>query len=203
MLIRKLSTDLCKIVSLNYKISDSEKVCLEYCIQITIKRLLFLVVLLIFGILTKRFSTTFLFLIVFIPIRSFCGGAHAPTPFICSILSYGISLLCILLIPFVGFKCPHIITSIAYILSFIAIMLFAPVDTYNKRLNKNQRKKLKFKCHLSLVITFCLYTIFSIFRDNNSCMTISICVMISAVSVIIGYFQNTRRTKNEAESSHL
>lgn len=195
-MINKLSILLTNIIMKRKSLDDEERLVYEYCIRIILKRSLFVLLLLIFGIITNRIIVSLLFVLTFIPLRSFCGGVHASTPTICSVLSYGISLATIILSPLLGKYVSYDYILCLFILFCIPIILFAPVDTKNKKLNLKQKHSLKIKCVILTILLGIELIVLGTFQAKTYCMTMSLCVIICSISVVIGFFQN-RRNHNE------
>lgn len=195
-MIKKTSFLLTNLISRSKPIDEKERCIYEYCIRIILKRCLFVILVLIFGIVTKRINVGLLFLLTFIPLRSFCGGMHASTPTICSVLSYGISLAISFFSPLLGKSIPYIILLCLFVLFCIPIFIFAPVDTKNKRLNPKQKSSLKIKSNILMIFIVAEFVIFSIIQAQTYYMTISLCVIICSISVVIGFLRN-RRIQNE------
>lgn len=195
-MMKKISILLTNLISRSKPIDENERRIYEYCIRIILKRCLLVILVSLFGIVTKRISVSLLFLLTFIPLRSFCGGMHASTPTICSVLSYGMSLAIIFFSPVIGKIVPYIILLCLFILFCILIFIFAPVDTKNKRFDSKQKRSLKNKCCILMFFIVSEFVIFSIFRAQTYYMTISLCVIICSISVVIGFLQN-RRIQNE------
>lgn len=195
-MIKKISILLTNFIMKNKSLDDDERLVYEYCIRIILKRSLWVLLLLMLGIMTNRIIVSLLFILTFIPLRTFCGGAHASTSTICSILSYGISLTIIMLSPLLGELIPFIYVLIFFIFFIMPILLLAPVDTKNKRLNPIQKKCLRTKCFIHILLLVTLFFVFSMSQTKTYCMTLSLCVIICSINVIIGFFQN-RRNHNE------
>ena len=195
--IKKISILLTALISKNKPLDEKERAIYEYCIRIIIKRCFFIFLLLLFGLLSKRTIISIIFLTTFIPLRAFCGGMHASTPTICSILSYGISLSTIFFSPLIGKSIPYTLILCLFTIFFIPIILFAPVDAENKRLSIKQKHSLKIKCLIFSFIMGMEFVVFSVIQAKVYCMTISLCVIICSISIVIGFIHN-RRNSNES-----
>lgn len=195
--MKRISVLLTNLISRSKTINEKEKLIYEYCIRIILKRCLFVILLLLFGILTNRACVSLLFLLTFIPLRSFCGGMHASTPTICTILSYGIGLAIIFFSPLLGELIPYTVILYFFILFCIPIILFAPVDTKNKRFNLTQIRSLRIKCLFLTLLIGVVFIFLSLVHAQTYCMTLSLCVIICSVSIVIGSLQN-RRNRDEA-----
>ena len=195
--MKRISVLLTNLISRSKTIDEKEKLIYEYCIRIILKRCLFVILLLFFGILTNRVCVSLLFLLTFIPLRSFCGGMHASTPTICTVLSYGIGLAIIFFSPLLGELIPYPVILYFFILFCIPIILFAPVDTKNKRFNLTQISSLRIKCLFLTLLIGVVFIFLSLVHAQTYCMTLSLCVIICSVSIVIGSLQN-RRNRDEA-----
>ncbi|MBR6095220.1 MAG: accessory gene regulator B family protein [Lachnospiraceae bacterium] len=191
-MIQKISCFLTDILSNHITINEKERDIYEYCIRIVLKRSLFLVILMLFGIITGQIGITLLYIVSFMPLRSYCGGAHAPTPALCYLLSYGISIAVLSLIPLFTSTCPPPLILILFLFFCIPIIILSPVDTENKRISPQNKRVLKTKSILLIVCDAILFIVFSFLRIKIYCMTLSICVMICSINVLIGFFQNRR-----------
>ena len=195
--MKRISVLLTNLISRSKTIDEKEKLIYEYCIRIILKRCLFVIILLFFGILTNRVCVSILFLLTFIPLRSFCGGMHASTPTICTVLSYGIGLAIIFFSPLLGELIPYTVILYFFILFCVPIILFAPVDTKNKRFNLTQIRSLRIKCIFLTLLIGVVFIFLSLVHAQTYCMTLLLCVIICSVSIVIGSLQN-RRNRDEA-----
>lgn len=129
----------------------------RYGIELLVSTLINLALITIIGILINDIACSLVFLLGFIPIRSFCGGYHAKSYLKCNIvfsLSFVICCLCSNLMIFAFTKNYLLIIEIALIaLSFPSILIFAPVKNANKIVSSNEAKKYK---KISIIIFFCI-----------------------------------------------
>ena len=59
-----------------------------YCFEFIFSNLFFICGILLCGILFTKPVFSVVFLLTLLPMRSFCGGVHAPNRLLCSVLSY-------------------------------------------------------------------------------------------------------------------
>lgn len=123
-----------------------------------------MVVVAVIGLLMSNVKGVFLFLLFFIPLRIFAGGLHLPSLLMCAVASS-------LLIVFVAYILNTTDSTFVYekicrimILteSFIIVIL-APVDTKNKLLFNEEKKRYK---NISIIVTVIEGIIFFISHDN-------------------------------------
>ncbi len=163
-----------------------------YCFSYVLSQLFFFFYCILVGCISSHFSVALVYLFTLIPLRIFCGGAHASTKNICLILSYGISGIIIIYAPKILFYLSLQLLTLLYFFFLLPIIFIAPVETKNKRFTPGLFFQLRRKCYLSYSMISILYCILILLRKNILYGTITICVMICSVSVIIGHYQNLR-----------
>lgn len=99
--------------------------------------------LILIGLLFQCLIYMALFAVVYIPLRSYAGGYHAPTPIGCGIFSVLLELAIAVLLRYSLYDVllPHI-----YIAAFVAQIIIwfrAPVAAVNKPLSGNQKRKFQ------------------------------------------------------------
>ena len=75
------------------------------------------------------------------------------------------------------------------------IVFLSPVDNPNKRMNFKQKNKLKIFSAVTCTILFLLISILNFMGEYDYCNIIILCVMITPVDLIIGFFLNKRASK--------
>lgn len=105
------------------------------------------------GVLLGSICEAFFFLCIFAPLRSFCGGYHADKIWKCSILSNCVVAFVITMSKLmVHYKISQLAQIIVMILVVVSIVLLAPVETQNRKLNLKEKRILKRFVILILII---------------------------------------------------
>lgn len=187
ILSKKLSNTLydCKVIQ------KEEIEAYDFCFAYLIDMSFYITFTLICGFLLNQFILSILMLIVLISLRTFTGGVHAPSASLCAVLSYSITLLGIIMIPYFT---PHV-SSIAFpllLLEYSIIFLLAPVDTPNKRLDAIEKKLLRKKCRISCFILFLIFLFFVYCNMTQYYCSIHICAIIPTTSLILGTYMNKK-----------
>ena len=143
------------------------------------------VISLLLGAVLGCFKEVVFFLIVFMPLRSFCGGYHAAKTWQCTVLSNLVVLL-VIVVSKVSLLA-GIITPV-YILGDIVIggmiVLFAPVDNENRRLGEKERRRYKMTASviMSVEALLCIILCVSSFRTYSDIIltshTIQLCSLL-------------------------
>lgn len=173
------------------QISEEQQDVYAYLFNYLFESLLFDILVLLIGILVHRWAIAVCYLLVTIPLRHFAGGFHANTKLGCTLLSYGIYLFTLWLAPALTTPIPQI-WLLVYVIAWCFILPVAPVDTKNKRLSDEQKKKLSGSCIRTCILMSILVFLLWWIHQPLYYGTISICLMESAVSVYIGIWKNRR-----------
>lgn len=108
---------------------------------------------LIIGIILGRFLQTLMFLATFILLRSFTGGYHANTYAVCSLVTFSLFGVVLLLTEF-SFV-PLYLYLILGLVGTAIMLLLVPIEHPNKKLSDDQKRKYKV---ISLVL-FLMFTV--------------------------------------------
>lgn len=166
-------------------IQESDRKVYEYGYQLMIEAFINVVISLLLGAVLGCFKEVVFFLIVFMPLRSFCGGYHAAKTWQCTVLSNLVVLLVIVVLKVSLLS--GIITPV-YILGDIVIggmiVLFAPVDNENRRLGEKERRRYKMTASviMSVEALLCIILCVSSFRTYSDIIltshTIQLCSLL-------------------------
>lgn len=186
---KKLSSGLTSAMIKSNVITHNEKELYTYCFDYIFELVFSILSFLFIGLLFDRFIFSCIFLLVIFPLRTFGGGIHAPTSLSCTIISYLIYVIALIIGPILA-PMYSIQWTILLFLEILIIVIFAPVDTPNKRLRKEQRTKLKTFCTISLIVIALIYFVLYCQKLRIYYGTISIYGIIPTTSIILGYIKN-------------
>ena len=160
---------------------DEEAGIYRYGYMLLLETIINIVISLIIGLVMKDVLSVLIFLLAFVPLRSYAGGYHADKVWKCILLSNFCVFIVLLLSRVIdSLNCGNVLMSIDVIVSII-IFLLAPVDSDKKVLSNNERKVYRMIVLFILVIqfVFCL-----LLRDRAEIVTLSnIIVLISMIKV--------------------
>lgn len=195
---QKISSYIADTLADNNTISRQEVSIYSYCLDYIIELILLFVFAVIFGFCTNNIPETIIFLIVFIPIRSFGGGFHATTQKRCTV----ISLLTFLFVLYSD----KIVTifmnewTVAFTISLLGIAFLSPVGTKNRPMSPERKTILKKRCILFCFFLALLYLFFYIQKSQKIYGILAICVLINFVSIFYGCILEKKNTdKNVTE----
>lgn len=180
---------------LKNEIIESEKLDIYiYGFEVMISSICGFAIAAILGLLFWKFWESMLFLIVFISMRSYCGGYHADTYLKCnSVFAFTMSAV-MLLVTFVPQYSVwvHPVVSAACLLTVLAL---APVENEFKPLDEPTRRK----CRIISIILLLLFGCGGVLLHRaffQWSLTIDIALFIVAVSMIVEVIVK-RGEKNE------
>ena len=167
-----------------------------YGIELMISSLIGTIVVLTMGILFKSVIESIIFMVSLSLIRFFSGGYHAQTYIRCNTV-FAISALLVFITSKLYIKYPmeyNIIIHIGvFVVSFIIMAIFSPVENENKKIDKSDR--LKFKI-ISISITF-IEIILSMFiyyeTGFDSVLAVLPTIIVVDVAILVEIILKERR----------
>lgn len=131
-------------VNRNY-LSKADESLYTYAYELLIGQVVNILIACLLAIIFHAYTTVFIYLITYIPLRSFAGGHHADTNNACTVIS---SILILIVCIMAGLFPPAYIfpaNVLFAIISGFLLFLLAPVQDHNKPLDPPERIRYK-KC---------------------------------------------------------
>ncbi|EJU21052.1 accessory protein regulator protein B [Peptoanaerobacter stomatis] len=123
-----------------------------------------LIITLSIAIIFEKKIELLIFILQFISLRSFSGGYHSKSKITCTIISSAAQIIALFLLGIVYLDIKFVI--IATIVFSILIILFSPIESSNKPLDKLERKIYK-RITTFILFVFIAISIFSYFFYNT------------------------------------
>lgn len=140
-------------------------------LDLLINKLFYLIILVIYGLVTNKTLYTLVFFLAFESIRKYCGGVHFKNRVVCFIISFMIAILNIEL-------CNKISVNYFYTLINVSLIIcLAPVDTPTKVLSNSDRRT--YKHTIIYILSFYLILIYLLKHVNNGLSTILSLILIT------------------------
>ncbi len=143
-MIERIALKITNFIFKNAKLDSELYEVYKYGIEITISSLLNIVLIIAASIAVSDVISGVVFLTVFIPLRSFVGGYHAKTYFMCNALFLLIYLMIYYMnLVALGFFDGNLLSrllTVLILLGIIPIIAFAPVVNPNKPISEKQAK---------------------------------------------------------------
>lgn len=167
-------------------ISEDKSEIYQYGFKLIIADIINFSLIIILGIIIKRFTESAAYLITLCGVRRFSGGFHAKTFWMCR-LSMIITFICVI-------SCTHIVlhtigcSNVITVLNAVSVIItaiLAPVKHPNKPLSERQEKQNKAKAVItSLILSMAAAIFIAVNRIEG--VTISITLAAVVVLMIIG-----------------
>lgn len=171
-------------------ILSEEKELYRFGIQQGLSIVLNIITTFVIGLAFQMVIESFLFLIIYIPLRSYAGGIHAKTANRCYIFSSLMIIAVLSAIKFFPFG--NLICSYLSVISGIIIFLLAPVETENKRLDDMERIVYRRRARLILGVEIIIQLLLSLFLSEKFVMCVSCAFVCLAVVMISGAVKNKK-----------
>ena len=142
---------------------------------------------LIIGCAFHMVISSVIFLIVYVPLRSYAGGYHANTPWRCYVLSTLVIALVLIILKY--FTNLLVCYAIVLIAGTILCLLLSPVSDQNKPFDDTEQKVFKKVSHMILIIEIIL-SIIAFFVYLNLFKIISLAVFIEGIMLVLGKLKN-------------
>lgn len=142
----------------------------------------------VLGIIFGMILESILFLVSYIPLRSFAGGYHSKTPLRCYLFSLFLTMAVLAILKYILWTNIMII-GVAVIAS-VVIFILAPVEDSNKPLDKVEVNVYRKRSRLILIVEIAAITILCIFgvKDISACIAISIFAL--SLMLLLGNIKN-------------
>ena len=134
------------------------------------------------------------FLMLLLPLRQYCGGYHMKNHNKCIVASIIIYFLQLMLI---NLKVTISVQIVMLIFALVIILMLAPVDNINNKMNQEEKNYLKKKIRVILIIELFLYAIFIVLSKMDYGLIVVLCIAIVAGLLILGNISNRIQERGE------
>ncbi len=186
----KIIDKIISIMKKNGSLETDEEI-VRYGLEIVIMKLIFVIIILVTGLMMNCFIESIFFTAVYSALRMYAGGCHADSRikcFINSILTLAVALIGIKASE--AFGMANIILGILSVISAVYIFITAPIDTENKRLDREEICHYGRRARVLTVIFVLLAVILLILKINNVACAIMMGIVVEAVLMLEGYIKN-------------
>lgn len=162
----------------------------RYGVEIFISSALEIVSILIIAIFAKNFFESFLFFLMFTPLRVFAGGYHANTKVRCYFVSLGVYGIFGLIIKMLPQKIYWLINFASAVFSMIIVLIFSPIIHKNKSVCKIERENYrKISIVVSSIETAVILLLTVAHPSSKYILSMSLGMCAVAFTMIAGMFK--------------
>lgn len=184
----KTSVYIAEIIEQQNKFAPEDKEVYRYGIQQGLNLALNILTTIVIGALCGMVYPSILFLVCYMPLRSFCGGYHAKTHLRCYIYSVIMITSILLVTKYAAFNI--VLYEILVLISLIIILLLAPVEDENKKLDSVEKGVFRKRAYIIAFLEVLLYHIILFTSFTNSCKILSTALFSLSILMIIGSIKN-------------
>lgn len=137
------------------------------------------------GIIFSELNIVMFFFLMYVPLRSFCGGWHADKIWKCTIISNVIIALQLLGKRFI---LHHMTTETLigfYVICLLCILFIAPLDTVAKKIDKNERHLYKIRIRWIATVQTFIFIIFILFDVNEFAFSLMSVYVVQNIMLLL------------------
>ncbi|WP_277407780.1 accessory gene regulator ArgB-like protein [Lacrimispora xylanisolvens] len=150
-MLQRISEDIVSWQIKKNLLKDDQRALYLYAYEVLINQIINIVVAVFIAVIMRAPMPVFVFLASYIPLRSYCGGYHARTNGVCTVVSAILILIVCLLEKYIVGTVALILPIAGFLISGILIFKFAPVPDRNKLLDEEETSRYRSKKQTVLV----------------------------------------------------
>ncbi|MBP1925460.1 accessory gene regulator B [Sedimentibacter acidaminivorans] len=171
-------------------ISEEDRNIYEYGIEIAISYLLNFLTMITISFFMNMLIECIVFLIIFVPLKGYTGGYHAPNYIICFVISCLTVTAVLFATKYTSMQINQFILLLTMIMAGVSIYILGPIEDKNKPLTKNEYVHFRAKIKIILIIEFILAIIMNIVGLHRILFIFCSSFVITLGLSLIGYIKN-------------
>lgn len=170
------------------KPEDKELYC--YAFELLINQAFNILIAIVIAIVFDSAAFVFIFLLCYIPLRSFAGGYHAKTNGGCSLVSAVILCFVCWLTPRFPSSWILVTAAVAAVVSGLAVFCLAPVEDSNKPLDAKEGRRYRVRSRILWIAESCLWILCYSYKFPRAVLVIALSHLILSVMLAAGSVKN-------------
>lgn len=142
----------------------------------------------IVGLFFGMVIESIIFIMTYLPLRSYAGGYHAKTPTRCYFISIFMIAAVLSAIRFPNWNAPVVIACL--IVAAAIIVILSPVEDANKPLDEIEKVVYKKRARTILAIELGIAGLFAVFGVGAIALTISVALFTMSIMLVLGKLKN-------------
>lgn len=166
-MIDKIADKLVDIQRQKNNIAEEDEKIYHYGYILLMELIINICIALIIGIAFSETKNILFFLVMYIPLRSFCGGWHADKIWKCTLISNLILLIQILFLNTMAeiFSMFYMLVFCLFCMLFVSVK--APIDTANKKISLDEKQKYKKIIRIIILIHLIIMSLSIVFNFTD------------------------------------
>ncbi|MFT4105968.1 MAG: accessory gene regulator B family protein [Lacrimispora sp.] len=175
-------------------LDSGQRALYQYGYEVLLNQVVNILAAIIIAILMRAPVTVFLFLVSYIPLRSFCGGYHARTNGGCTLVSILLTIAVCIIVKVAEGSRIFSILPVGFIISGLLILWLAPVADKNKPLDEKETVRYRKMSRYIWLAEAVIGMVFWFFKPEIT-LVIVICHVVLSIMLVYGE-QKNRQGKN-------
>ena len=196
---RKLSVNITDSFIARNVVGEDDREIYEYSLEVFLSDFVYFTVAALSAMFSGSVLQSLIFFSGFFLIRKYAGGFHADTYTRCHFLFWLNQVLMIIAVKEISPKIQCWLSILFAVLSFILVLLFAPVDNENKPFTNEEKRKFRNRSRITviieLIVIMTLYVINALNQYTFCLMLGSVSVSISLAAAKIKEYRKLKRLK--------
>lgn len=185
----------CKLIASSV-IEEGDRELYSYGFFLLISKIFFFFVAVIAGLLTDTTVESIIFYVVFMLLRTYAGGIHARTEMSCTVLTTLALIASVLVIKQLEIHTSGAISLLMFGIGSLCILVFSPLDTDGKPLDKHEKRQYKTVCIAILIIYVIVALITWIHCIKNIFYPICCGICLESLLLMLGKICDHRESRN-------
>ncbi len=195
-MLQRISEDIVSWQIRKNLLKDDQRALYLYAYEILLNQIINIVVAVIIAVIMRAPMPVFVFLASYIPLRSYCGGYHAKTNGVCTVVSAILILIVCLLEKYIVGTAALFLPVAGFLISGILIYIYAPVPDRNKLLDEEETRRYRLKSRqlwLAEVIAGGLFW----FVNIRVSVVLAISHLLLSIMLLYGVLKNNKMGMKE------
>ncbi len=191
-MLNKLSKGIVEWQIQRKYLSNEERELYEYAYEVLINQIINIIAAILIAVFMHALIHVFVFLVCYIPLRSYCGGYHAKTNIGCTCISALVIYFMCLLEKTIAVKIENFWLIIGFFVAGLIIFILAPVQDNNKPLDFAELIQYRKTSRLIWLIECILGCSLGIWF-HNIIFVIVLSQLILSIMLCIGLIKNKKK----------
>ncbi|MDK2964477.1 accessory gene regulator B family protein [Lacrimispora sp.] len=177
-------------------LKDNQRSLYLYAYEVLLNQIINIVVAVVIAVILRAPMPVLVFLVSYIPLRSYCGGYHAKTNGVCTVVSAILIIITCLLEMYIVGTAALYLPIAGFLISGILIFIFAPVPDKNKLLDEEETRRYRLKSRQLWLAEVIAGGIFW-FVNIRICVVLAISHLLLSMMLVYGVLKNSKRGMKE------
>ncbi|MDW2798903.1 accessory gene regulator B family protein [Clostridium boliviensis] len=177
-------------------LKDNQRSLYLYAYEVLLNQIINIVVAVVIAVILRAPMPVLVFLVSYIPLRSYCGGYHAKTNGVCTVVSAILIIITCLLEMYIVGTAALYLPIAGFLISGILIFIFAPVADNNKLLDEEETRRYRLKSRQLWLAEVIAGGIFW-FVNSRICVVLAISHLLLSIMLVYGVLKNSKMGMKE------